>query len=131
MRPSAELLKIRPDVSDRRIAMMIAEALLELDRQPYCFTINHDVRPPKSVPCRVHYDWARKDRVGITTLDRERARRWLIRAALAGYTISQAQSKGREKHHPTGRSLSLTIARNRAEYERNLSKLDFNDDIPF
>src|SRR6266704_2725346 len=89
---SAKLLEIRPETTDRQIALMIAAALLESERQPYCFAINHDIRPPKHKACPLDYDWALKDHVGIETQDRRKAERWLARAALKGYTISPAGS---------------------------------------
>ena len=119
-----KLLEIKPETSDRRIASMIAEYMLETDRTPYVFAINHNVRPPKCLACPVHYDWAIKDRVGINTTDKEKARRWLIHAAMLGYIVDRYDDQ-------TALTCSIAIARRRAEiHQRPKPKLD-DDDIPF
>lgn len=46
-------------------------------------------------PCPLPYDWTRKNLVGVSTKDRERARQWCIDAMLAGYAVSHTSSKGR------------------------------------
>lgn len=119
---SARLLTITADNSDRNVANMIAAAMLETDRQPYWFSINHDVRPPKCLACPVHYDWNLKDRVGIKTLVRERAFDWIASAAMHGYQIN------REGGKPL--TSSIAIARRRAEMAQR-PKLENDDDIPF
>jgi hypothetical protein len=118
----AKLLEIQPHFPDRQVALMIAAAMLESDRQPYWFSINHDIRPPKCLACPVQYDWAIKDRVGIKTLARTRAEHWIAEAALRGYTVS------REGGKPL--ACSIAIARRRAEYHQQ-PKLENDDDIPF
>lgn len=119
---SRRLLMLKPDAQDRLISQMIAEAMLETDRQPYWFSINHDIRPPKNLACPLHYDWILKDRVGIKTLVRETARKWIAAAAMHGYQIS------REGGHPL--TTSIAIARRRAENHQR-PRTDDEDDIPF
>jgi len=115
------LLDISPDASDRKIANLIAEYMLETDRTPYVFSINHSVRPPLCLPCPVPYDWTIKDRVGINSTDKERARRWIIQAAMLGYSVERTGDK-------TALTMSIAIARRRAKYHQMSS----NDDIiPF
>lgn len=116
---SAKLLDITRATSDRQVAMILAEAMLERDRVPYWFSINHDIRPPKCLACPLDYDWSLKGRVGIKTLARTRALKWITDAALAGYEIS------REGGRPL--TSSLVIARRRAEYHQTPD----DDDIPF
>lgn len=119
------LLDIKPDASDREVAMLIAEYMLEADRVPYRFAINHDVRPPKNLACPLAYDWTRRDVVGIDTSNKELARKWLTNAVLRGYTVSQYV-----KFDPVGRSSSLQRARGRAALHQ-MPKGDDADDIPF
>lgn len=119
---SARLLTITAANSDRNVSEMIAAAMLETDRQPYWFSINHDVRPPKNLRCPLHYDWALKGRVGIKTLDRERARKWIASAVIHGYQID------REGGVPL--TSSLVIARRRAENHQR-PQLENEDEIPF
>ncbi len=120
---SARLLEIKPDLPARNVSEMIAAAMLETDRQPYWFSINHDIRPPKCLACPLHYDWALKDRVGIKTLNRERAHKWIANAAFRGYQVN------REGGRPL--TLSLEIARRRAEYHQRPKPEIDDDDIPF
>lgn len=127
MNSAQRLLEINPTASDDIFAALIAEALLESDRQPYCFSINHDIRPPKNKACPLPYDWALAARLGITTHYRVRAREWIIQAALARYTVSQARAKTLALH---GLSLSIRTARARAEYHQRPNK-ENDDDIPF
>jgi hypothetical protein len=122
------LLNVTDSYSARRIAEMIAEKLLSFDRIPYRFAIKHDTRPPKCLPCPVDYDWARKDRVGIETRDRNRARGWLIRAALHDFTISECDAKRVD----IGRWESIEIVRRRAAFhQRTPEEKATDDDIPF
>lgn len=119
---SARLLDIKPDLPARNIAEMIAAAMMETGRTPYWFSSNHDVRPPKCLACPLHYDWVLKDRVGIKTLVRDRARRWIVAAVLHGYQVN------REGGRPL--TSSLEIARRRASLHQQIR--DFpDDDIPF
>lgn len=108
--------------SDRNVSEMIAAMMLEIDRKPYWYTINHDIRPPKNMACPLYYDYALKDRVGIKTLVRERARKWIARAALLGYTVA------REGGKPL--TSSLEIARRRAANHQR-PPLENDNDIPF
>lgn len=101
---------------------MIADAMLESDRQPYWFSINHNPGPPKCLACPVDYDWVLKGRVGIKTPNRRRAHAWIMRAALHGYEIA------REGGKPL--TFSLAIVRRRAHYHQT-PKLENDDDIPF
>jgi hypothetical protein len=109
------------------IAQHIASALLESDRQPYCFSINHDIRPPKNEACLVPYDWALKGRVGMVTQDVVAARAWIIAAACAGYSIAMAHPKS---HTVDGLSYSIKTVRTRIEFKLRHKDND-DDDIPF
>jgi hypothetical protein len=107
--PARKALRfVDPEASDEVIAQAIAEYLLSAPPRSriYCLGIAHDVRPytlpqterlrefgvtyPESDPlrpCPVPFDWSRENTVGIETRDLERARRWVIDAAIAGYCV--------------------------------------------
>jgi hypothetical protein len=97
--------------------------MLETDRTPYVFSINQNIRPPLCLACPVAYDWAIKDRVGINTLDRQRAWDWIVHAVILGYSVERTNDK-------SALTLSIAIARRRAEYHQR-PKLADDDDIPF
>lgn|SRR6478736_1867918 len=120
---AARLLTISPSLPDRNVAAMIAAMMLEIDRQPYWFSINHDTRPPACRACRLDYDWNLKGRVGIKTMNRERARRWITHALLLQYQVS------REGGKPL--TSSLEIARRRAANHQRPPSENTDDDIPF
>jgi hypothetical protein len=62
-----------------------ASALCNLER---IGKFNPHYQPNEPVgPCALPYDWTYKNVVGISTRDRERARRWIIEAQLAGYGV--------------------------------------------
>lgn len=124
MNYATALLAITPAVPDRAVAYMIAGYLLESDRTPYWFSINHNPGPPRNLACPVEYDWTLKGRVGIKTQVRLLACKWIERAALAGYEIS------REGGKPL--TASIASARRRAEYaQRPKPEINNDDDIPF
>lgn len=133
------LLEVNLSTSNIMIASRIAAALLENDRQPYCFAINHDIRPPKCLACPLDYDWSLKDHVGIETQDRRKAEHWIEQAALKGYVISTAGVSGHNTavrcHQPYGLTYSIRKARERAEWHQSdlerKAKGDPDDDIPF
>jgi hypothetical protein len=128
-----QVLAITPAYSDRRVAELLAAKCLELTERPFRFAINHDIRPPKNLACPLHFDWAKKDRVGVEMLDKERMRKWLVSAALKGYTI---QYVGADKEM-LGFPHSMAIARRRAENHQAAEArkasgyVDNGDDIPF
>ena len=93
------------DASDMEIAQAVADYLLA-NRPPHHLSIFHDVRPSaeKQIarvrkhfpnyqpsqphgPCPLHYDWRRKNTVGISTRDESMARQWIIDAMLLGYAV--------------------------------------------
>jgi hypothetical protein len=119
----SQLLNVNLNASDRTIAMLIAEMMLESDALPYKFSINHDIRPPACKACALHYDWALKDTVGITTTDKLVARRWITHACLLGYRVTQENGQ-----NPL--SSSIEIARQRAA-RHQAPKDETDDDIPF
>jgi hypothetical protein len=123
---SQQLLEITPAYSDRRVAEMLASKCLELTEKPFRYAINHDIRPPKNLACPLRYDWTRKDRVGVEIADKETARRWLVSAALAGYTIYYIGAN----REVIGFPHSLAVARSRAARHQQ-PKVDNDDDIPF
>jgi hypothetical protein len=49
--------------------------------------ILHDVRKRSGTPCPLPYDYRDKNAVGIRTRDARRARDWIVRALLLGYTV--------------------------------------------
>lgn len=123
------LLDVRPGHPDRHVAMLIADRCIEAGERPYRFAINHDIRPPKNAACPLsHYDWTKKDAVGIDTRDILIARRWLTSAALKGYTITWVDENYRDK--VPGLSTSIAIVRRRASYHQ-LPRNNDDDDIPF
>ena len=121
---SQQLLDITDAFDDRQVAVMLAEKCLGLTYKPFRFTINHDIRPPKNLACPLHFDWSRKDRVGIETNDKEMARVWLTRAVRLGYTTQQADAS---RNH-VGFQHSIAIARQRARNHQR-PKVDNDDDI--
>lgn len=139
-----KLLDIQPHASDQAVAVFIAEALLESDRQPYCFAINHDIRPPKCLACPLEYDWSLKDHVGIETQDRRKAEHWITQAALKGYTVAPAGMSGHNqafpRHQQYGLTYNIANVRRRAEWHQGeetrraaykAAGKDMDDDIPF
>jgi hypothetical protein len=103
---------VDPDASDETIASITADYFL-IGFTTRHLDILHDVRPSTqkrierirregwlnyqpadpSGPCPLPYDWTRKNVVGISTKDRERARQWCIDAMLAGYSVHHRSSK--------------------------------------
>lgn len=122
MNAALALLTITSGHDDTVVARMIADYMMESDRQPYWFSINHNPGPPRNLACPVDYDWVLKGRVGIKTLDKRRAHAWIVRAVSHGYDIS------REGGKPL--TSSIAIARRRAENHQR-PKLENDDDIPF
>lgn len=122
MRYSATALieQLKPDASADNVAALVARYMLENDRQPYWFSINHDIRPPAMKACPLEFDWAMKDRVGIKTRLHHRAKKWIIDAALLDYTVS---SEG------PGKALTMSVARARRLAE--IAQLPPDEDIPF
>lgn len=120
------LLEVTPEVSTRRVAMIIADRCIEISDSPYRFAINHDIRPPKNLSCELNFDWTRKDRVGIDTTDVNTARRWLTHAAMLNYTLYRVDAQ----HSETDFSISIEKVRRRAEFHQ-LPKGSNDADIPF
>jgi hypothetical protein len=104
---------VDPDASDETIAGITADYFL-IGFTTRHLSILHDVRPSTqrtierirkrfeqpdyqpadpTGPCPLPYDWTRKNAVGISTKDRERARQWCIDAMLAGYDVHHRSSK--------------------------------------
>jgi hypothetical protein len=121
---SDRLLKIDDSISSAEIATMIADYLLESDRLPYAFSIDHNVGPPHYRACPLRYDWKLGKTVGIETENSHVARQWLVEAAMNGFIVSRVD----RKHKPDGPSNSIERARSRANTRR--FKFD-DDDIPF
>ena len=124
MRQSARAMidQLKPDASDAEVARLVALCMLESDRQPYWFSINHDIRPPAMKACPIGFDYAKKDRVGIKTRLRSRAEQWITDAALAGYEIDREGG---------GMSLTMSITRARRLAERAQTPRTDDEDIPF
>jgi hypothetical protein len=99
---------IAPDASDEEIADKVADYLVTMfpRSKTYHLSVSHDVRPDAVRqlermrkryptyqhdghigPCPLHYDWAVRNIVGITTRDQTEARQWAIEAMLAGYAV--------------------------------------------
>ena len=101
--------EVDPNASDETIANILADYLTVGNwgrSRAFHLSIFHDVRPSSLArmdrlrkldpgyrphdrigPCPLPYDWTRTNIVGISTGDRERARQWIIEAALAGYSV--------------------------------------------
>ena len=129
----AQLDDITEHWTDQRVADLLALAAVESERIPYCFVINHDVRGRDLKACPVPYDFDSKGHVGIETMDKEKARGWLAKAILLGYTATHAgpeerRRSGLKPRQPYGDSYSVRRARERAEWKR---RPDDDDDIPF
>jgi len=107
---SQKLLEIAPSAPDRQVAMMLADKCIELTDAPFRFAINHDIRPPKNLACPLHFDWSRKDRVGIETTVKAVMRAWLTKAFFRGYTVYQTNTARGSIGFPH----SVVIARRRA-----------------
>jgi hypothetical protein len=120
---AALIEQLKPDAADATVARLVTLYMLESDRQPYWFSINHDIRPPAMKKCPLEFDWAIKDRVGIKTRMRHRAEKWITDAALAGYTIAREGG---------GLSLTMSIAHARrvAEIAQRPPLAD-DEEIPF
>jgi hypothetical protein len=125
-RASQRLLEIDDAVSSAQVAVLIADYLLESDRIPYCFSIDHNVGPPRYTKCPVQYHWGHKKTVGILSTDLQWTRGWITEALLAGYTVSRVD----RKHRPDGPASNIEAARRRAATHRTLRDLP-DDDIPF
>jgi hypothetical protein len=121
-----KLLEITPSVSDRQVAMMLADKCIELTDAPFRFAINHDIRPPKNLACPLEYGWTRKDRCGVEWKNRAEIRQWLTKAFLLGYTVQQTN----ERREGIGYTHSIAIIRRRAENHQRPINYD-SDDIPF
>lgn len=111
--------RLTPQATDDQVAKLVVLYLLEADRQPYWFSIDHDIRPPKMLACPVDFDWAKKDRVGIKTSIKTRAGAWIKRAALAGYSVT------RDNGEP------LTMSIKRARQQAYYAQMPDDEDIPF
>lgn len=126
---NVQIEQLSPDATDKDVAKLVALYLLESCRTPYWFSIDHDIGPPGFKECPVHFDWAKKKRVGIKSTTRAHAEAWIILAALAGYTVQ------RDNGDPL--TMSIKRARDRASYANarahrfKLGLLDDSDDIPF
>lgn len=126
-----KLLDITFGNSDAEVASMIADALLESDRLPYCFSIDHNIGAPKFAACPFHYDFTYGKTVGINTHDRQLAHGWIREAALKGYAVTRAghhtpSIKDKEGYGP---AYTIKRCRERAEFMRRPA--DDEDDIPF
>lgn len=130
MNPAEKLLTVTPaDDDDRKVATLIADKMLFYAKNTdvYRYQINHDIRPPKCVPCPVEYGWSVKDKVGFEIRNKIIAHRWLTAALLYGYKVEEVD--GHRK--PTSmRTESIDLVLKRAEFHQR-SQLEDDDDIPF
>lgn len=131
MNYTARLLEIK-DESDSEVARLIAEAALESDKQPYCFSINHNVGAPDFKGCPLVYDFRWGKTVGINTMDRKRAYLWIVSALNRGYTVTRAghKTQGIKDREPYGFAYDISHVRLRAFYHQQ-PKPENDDDIPF
>lgn len=134
--------EVDPDASDQAIAEVLADYLLSTLAHSRAFHLStyHDVRPSAPArlarvwkfnpdyqphepvgPCPFPYDWSRKNIVGISTRDRERARQWIIEAALAGYAVFRGFRRLGGAGFGQG-SLENIRARRRANYAREIAR---------
>lgn len=120
------LLDINDRTPDPDVARMLAVKVTEAERTPYIYGINHDTRGPKYLPCPFDYDWVLKDHVGILTMNRAQALKWIEAALCAGYIVERCDSG----KHPDGPSVCMKRARERAAYHQQ-PKGGPDDDIPF
>lgn len=129
-----KLLAITNATPDSEVAKLIACAMLETDKLPYAFSINHNIGPPDNKRCPLEFDWSYKNTVGIETMDNLVAMNWLTRAALGGYVLTGAvpakgfRGPGQKVHDRLGAPYSIVNARRRAEWAQ-APKNDY--DIPF
>lgn len=131
---TSQLDDITEHWTDQRVADLLALAIVEPERIPYCFLIDHNTRGPGFPASPVAYDFETKGGVGIETMDKEKAREWLAKAILLGYTAhhagpEQRRRSGLKPRQPYGDSYSIRRARQRADWKRRPQ--DDTDDIPF
>lgn len=125
---SERLLLIDDSYHSAKVASMIADHLLESDRQPYIFSINHYAGPPRNAACPLVYDWSYKRSVGITRAHKPGARTWIVAALMRGYTVQRCD----KDHRPDGPSGNIERARWSAQnYQSYIKGKSDDDDIPF
>lgn len=129
---AAQLDNVTEKWSDWRVATLLANSIVEIERVPYCFVINHDVR--KGEACPVKYDFTYKGMVGIETEDKETAQIWLETVLALGYRANHAGPEMRRRsgcrpRQPYGDTYSVESVRRRADHKRRPP--DDDDDIPF
>ncbi len=136
----AAMATVDPEASDQIIAETVAEYLVAQlpSSRLYHLSIIHEVRPREirrlerirernpdyeagepTGPCPVPYNWQNKNVVGVSTHDRDRAKRWAIDAALAGYCVFRSF-----RRYGSGGgqgSLAEIRERRRAEIQRETS----------
>lgn len=125
MQSARSLINAMPlTTPDAGVAKLVALYMLETERIPYWFSINHDIRPPAMKACPIRFDWAKKDRVGIKTNIKPMAEAWIIDAARAGYVV--------QRDNGTPLTMSIARARDLAKWaQRTPEEKAHDDDIPF
>ena len=91
---------VNPAADDIGVATATADYILQ-DRWTRWLYIFHDVRrnardgvgPGFGHPCPVPYDWHRRNIVGISTDDRNRAHAWIVAVMLKGYAVFYSDEK--------------------------------------
>lgn len=116
--------------SDEEVASMVATALLEIERLPYSFSINHNIGAPLFVACPLPYAFAYGKTVGICTQDRAVAFKWINDAILKGYAVTRAgyHTPGIKDREGYGPAYTIERCRERAQFHRRPAD---DDDIPF
>lgn len=133
MNYAAALKEIRLDAPLDHVADLAANAAVESERIPYCFSINHNVGAPHYKSCPLRYDFKWGKTVGIKTNDKVVAHAWIRSALVLGYSVNRAgaRTQGIIDHAPYGETWEITRIRERAVRHQNPPKLENDDDIPF
>ena len=82
IRAEHALRAVDPDADDETLMALAADCLTAGRGPRYRPYIRHDP------PCPLRHDWRGQNVVGITTTDREVARRWVIEVMRLGHVVS-------------------------------------------
>lgn len=129
----AQLLDATPAMDDIALAATAANAAVESERLPYCFSIDHNIGAPKFAACKLKYDFTWGKTVGIETSDKRVAASWIASALVLGYTVTRAghRTQGVQDRAPYGEAWSLSRIRERAARHQAPKPENDDDDIPF
>jgi hypothetical protein len=105
------LQKVHPGASDEIITNLIVDYLMvSTSVKIYHLSVSYEVKPGRFLkgmwkgvpdynpghpvgPAPIPYDWTRKERIGISTRDPNRARAWILEAMRAGYGVVRCRRR--------------------------------------